>query len=150
MKKIIDLTKIESLLNSAISATEIEKETNIEQDIILNYRNNTSELENMTIANAFKLQNFYDKHNVEPTISCDSTELIEELKIDIEGFGDFECWAWFKKIEGAKIYTNYDFKEAESPLTKYEINQAKENGEQFEILKAKHLLELLERQNKIL
>ncbi|MFT8556537.1 hypothetical protein [Liquorilactobacillus hordei] len=83
-------------------------------------------------------------------ISYDSDELIEELKIDIGGFGDFECWTWFKKIDGVKIYTNYDFKEHESPLSTYEINQAKENGEQFEILKSKHLLELLEKQNEIL
>lgn len=83
-------------------------------------------------------------------ISYDSDEMIAELKEDIASFGDFECWAWIKKINGVKIYTNYDFKESVSPLSTYEINQAKENGEQFEILKAKHLLELLEKQNEIL
>ena len=150
MKKIVDLGKIEELLNSDISAYAISKDTNLTRAVINRYRTGETKLENMTIKVALKLQEFYDENYIKPIISYDSTELIEELKIDIEGFGDFECWAWFKKIEGAKIYTNYDFKEVESPLTKYEINQAKENGEQFEILKAKHLLELLEKQNEIL
>ncbi|MFT8630683.1 hypothetical protein [Liquorilactobacillus hordei] len=150
MKKIVDLSKIEELLNSNVSAYAISKDTNLTRAVINRYRTGKTKLENMTIKVALKLQEFYDEHYIKPTISYDSDEMIAELKEDIASFGDFECWAWIKKIDGVKIYTNYDFKESVSPLSTYEINQAKENGEQFEILKAKHLLELLEKQNEIL
>ena len=150
MKKIVDLSKIEELLNSNVSAYAISKDTNLTRAVINRYRTGETKLENMTIRVALKLQEFYDENYIKQTISYDSGEMITELKEDIASFGDFECWTWFKKIDGVKIYTNYDFKEHESPLSTYEINQAKENGEQFEILKAKHLLELLEKQNEIM
>lgn len=133
-----------------VSAYAISKDTNLTRAVINRYRTGETKLENMTIRVALKLQEFYDKNYIKQTISYDSGEMITELKEDIASFGDFECWAWIKKIDGVKIYTNYDFKEHESPLSTYEINQTKENGEQFEILKAKHLLKLVEKQNKIL
>ncbi|MDN2452510.1 hypothetical protein [Lactobacillus sp. UCMA15818] len=157
MENIIDLSKIKKLLDSDISAYAISEETGLTRAMINRYRKNESKLENMTIKVALKLQKCYDeKFNMGligdsgQNISYDSEELIAELKEDITDFGDFECWAWIKKIDGVKIYTNYDFKDGATQLTKDEVKTAHENGEQFEILKAKHLLELLEKQNEIL
>lgn len=149
MKKIVDLGKIEELLNSNVSAYAISKDTNLTRAVINRYRTGETKIENMTIRVALKLQEFYDKNYIKQTISYDSGEMITELKEDIASFGDFECWAWIKKIDGVKIYTNYDFKDGATQLTKDEVKTAHENGEQFEILKAKHLLELLEKQNEI-
>ncbi|WP_056990829.1 hypothetical protein [Liquorilactobacillus mali] len=149
MKKIVDLGKIEDLLNSDVSAYSISKNTNLTRAVINRYRTGETKLENMTIRVALKLQEFYDENYIKQTISYDSGEMITELKEDIASFGDFECWAWIKKIDGVKIYTNYDFKDNATQLTKDEVNTAHENGEQFEVLKAKHLLKLLEKQNEI-
>lgn len=46
--------------------------------------------------------------------------------------------------------TNYDFKTEEFKLTPKEIRKAKENGEEFEIMRATKLLPILEKQNEIL
>ena len=83
-------------------------------------------------------------------ISYDSDDMIAELKKDIAEFKDFNCWIWVKDFDGAKIVTNYDFKTEEFKLTPKEIRKAKENGEEFEIMRATMLLPILEKQNEIL
>lgn len=146
MKK-IDLRKIEALLNSAISAYAISEKTGLTRAVINRYRNGEASLENMTIKTAYILQTFYNENFVNDK-DFTLRDLIEELKLDIAEFGNFECWAWFKRIEGVKYYTNYDFKDADAKLSQEEIDRAKKQGEQFEILKAKHLLGLLEIENE--
>lgn len=149
MKKIIDLNKIEKLLKSSISAYAISEETKLTRAMANRYRTGDTSFENMTVKTALRLQNFYDDFYAKQKISYDSGKLIAELEKDIEEFGpNFECWVWFKNIDGVKVYTDYDFKGA--PLDDEEIQIAKENGEEFEILKAVHLLKKLEQQNEIL
>ncbi|TLQ09250.1 hypothetical protein FEZ48_02075 [Marinilactibacillus psychrotolerans] len=43
--------------------------------------------------------------------SYDSEELIRELKSDIEEFGNFRARAYYKRENGAKLYTDYQFEE---------------------------------------
>lgn len=44
-------------------------------------------------------------------ISYDSEDLIRELKADIEEFGNFKAKAYYKRENGAKLYTDYQFEE---------------------------------------
>ncbi|WP_212745573.1 hypothetical protein, partial [Marinilactibacillus psychrotolerans] len=44
-------------------------------------------------------------------ISYDSGDLIRELKADIEEFGNFKAKAYYKRENGAKLYTDYQFEE---------------------------------------
>lgn len=149
MKKIIDLNKIEKLLKGSTSAYAISEKTGLTRAMVNRYRTGDTSFENMTVKTALRLQKFYDDFYSKQKISYDSSELIVELEKDIEEFGpNFECWVWFKTIDGAKVYTDYDFKG--EPLDDKEIQIAKENGEEFEILKSGHLLKKLEQQNEIL
>lgn len=78
--------------------------------------------------------------------SYDSEDLIKELKIDIAEFGkDKEFYAWYKIIEGVKLYTNYDFISDEKPLPEKELAP----GEEVEIINGFNLLTKLEKQNKL-
>ncbi|API89070.1 hypothetical protein BKP56_07300 [Marinilactibacillus sp. 15R] len=43
--------------------------------------------------------------------SYDSGDLIRELKADIEEFGNFKVKAYYKRENGAKLYTDYQFQE---------------------------------------
>jgi len=77
--------------------------------------------------------------------SFDSEELIEEIKQDIEEFGeDEQCYLFYQIIDNNIIFDNYDFIVDEMPLTKEEL---KEN---YIITSLKNALEFLERQNEIL
>ena len=78
--------------------------------------------------------------------SYDCENLIEELENDIREFGDIEMYAFFEKIEGFTILTNYDFIVEETPLESEEL----EEDVIIQILKASKILEILEKQNKIL
>ena len=60
MEKKIDLSKIEKLLSSDISAYAIAKETGLTRAVVNRYRTGDTALENMTIKTALKLQKFYD------------------------------------------------------------------------------------------
>ncbi|KRL39901.1 hypothetical protein [Liquorilactobacillus nagelii] len=60
MEKKIDLSKIEKLLSSDISAYAIAEETGLTRAMINRYRTGDTKLENMTIKTALKLQKFYD------------------------------------------------------------------------------------------
>lgn len=42
-------------------------------------------------------------------ISFDSNDLINELKLDLEEFGDIKMAAFYEFHNGAKIYTDYQF-----------------------------------------
>lgn len=76
--------------------------------------------------------------------SYDSEDLIKELKMDIVEFGkDKEFYAWYKIIEGVKIYTNYDFILDKKPLSAQEIKP----DEKVEIISGFELLAKLEKQN---
>jgi len=77
--------------------------------------------------------------------SFDSGELIEEIKQDIEEFGeDEQCYLFYQIIDNNIIFDNYDFIVEDIPLTKEEL---KEN---YIITSLKNALEFLERQNEIL
>lgn len=78
-------------------------------------------------------------------ISYDCEELIEELKNDIEEFGDIEMYAFIEKINGRAVLTNYDFIEKEMPLKSEEL----EDDTVVQIMKASEILKILEEQNRI-
>lgn len=42
-------------------------------------------------------------------INYDCEELIDELKKDIEEFGDIDMYAFFEEVDGIVFLTNYDF-----------------------------------------
>lgn len=79
-------------------------------------------------------------------VSYDCEELIEELKEDIEEFGeDEEMYAFFEVICGHTFLTNYDFITEEEQLRPEEVSEAT-----VQIMKAKDILKILEEQNKII
>ena len=79
-------------------------------------------------------------------LSYECSELIEELKEDIEEFGDIDMYAFFEEIDGYTFLTNYDFISEEKPLT---VEEFKEDTV-VQIMKASKILEILEDQNKII
>lgn len=90
-----------------------------------------------------KLLNFFENDS---NVSYDSDDLIEEIKADIEEFGeDEECYIFYKETKYGLFFTNYDFDVEEDPIKKDEL------------LPDEHLLKttlgdalkLFERQNKI-
>lgn len=78
----------------------------------------------------------------------DSTELIEEIKTDIEEFGsDTQCLYWFEELKpGLKFITNYDFCKFEDLTEEELIAASKRNAEFFEGTLAEVLI-LLEAQS---
>lgn len=80
-------------------------------------------------------------------VSFDCSELIEELKADIEEFGGDKVVAvWCKDNSGVTLYTNYDFIEEEQPITEDELK----DGEYIQKMTMSALLILLEKQDEIL
>lgn len=80
-------------------------------------------------------------------ISYESSELIEELKNDIEEFGGHTVVAvWCKEEYGCELYTNYDFIESENPISEEELS----DGEYLKKMTMSALLILLEKQNEII
>lgn len=77
-------------------------------------------------------------------INYDYEELIDELKKDIEEFGDIEMYAFFNKIEGYIFLTSYDFIIEDAPLIPDEIDESI-----IQIMKASEILKILEKQNEI-
>ena len=80
-------------------------------------------------------------------LSYDCEELIEELKADIEEFGDIDLYAFFEKVQNYTFITNYDFIEAEKPLNS---NDFSGKDVIIQIMKASEILKKLEEQNEIL
>ena len=81
------------------------------------------------------------------SISFECSELIDELKQDIEEFGGDKVVAvWCKESEGVILYTNYDFIEEDEPLRESELK----DGEFLKQMTMSALLLVLEKQNSIL
>ena len=79
-------------------------------------------------------------------ISYECTQLINELKEDIEEFGNINMYAFFEKIKGHMFLTNYDFINEEIPLNVKELK----DGTIIKIMKATEILDVLEKQNSII
>lgn len=79
-------------------------------------------------------------------ISYECSELIEELERDIAEFGDIDMYAFFEKIKGYTFLTNYDFINEEKPL---EVKELKDDTI-VKKMKAKEILDILEKQNSII
>lgn len=79
-------------------------------------------------------------------ISYECSELIEELKEDIKKFGDINMYAFFEKVNGHMFLTNYDFIEEEMSLNVKELK----DDTIIKIMKAKEILDVLEKQNSII
>ena len=94
-----------------------------------------------------KIENYFNNaENNLINVSYDSSDLIEELKADIEEFGeDHECILIYKVVNDNIVFTNYDFIcEEES------FNPDKELLENEYYLETtfKYALEVFENQNK--
>lgn len=78
-------------------------------------------------------------------ISYECEDLIQELKEDIEEFGEKEMFvAWIENINDTDIITNYDF------LAKDLKQDELESNERFILIEAGLLLKRLIEQNEIL
>ena len=93
-----------------------------------------------------KILNFFERGE-SPKISYDSEELIEELKQDIEEFGeDCPCYVFYEIINGTLKFTNYDFDTEEKPITDDELYR----DEELLSTTLGDALKLFERQNSII
>lgn len=94
-----------------------------------------------------KIENYFENSNDDLiNISYNSNDLIEELKTDIEEFGEeHECILIYKVVNDNIIFTNYDFICEEEPF-----NPDKELLENEYYLETtfKYALEVFENQNK--
>lgn len=83
-------------------------------------------------------------------ISFDSTELITELKRDIEECGTSKVFAvWLRKFpqfENKEFIVNYDFIVEDEAISKEEIGE----NERIVFMEAGVLLEMLEEQNRLI
>lgn len=80
------------------------------------------------------------------SISFECSELIEELKKDIQEFGGNKIVAvWCKECEEVILYTNYDFIDEDQPIKSLEIKE----GEFIKQMTMSALLLVLEKQNSI-
>ena len=79
--------------------------------------------------------------------SHDSSDLIEELKLDIEEFGGDKVVAvWCQEINDTVVYTNYDFIDPDMPIQDSELNP----DEYIRKMTMTALLILLEEQNRLI
>ena len=92
----------------------------------------------------------FDRNGIKISYEC--SELIEELKADIEEFGeDTLIYVWVREDkDGIAIFTNYDFIDDEMPLTAKEIKDMKDREEHIEVMTAGILLPILEQQNEVI
>lgn len=80
-------------------------------------------------------------------ISFECSELIEELKEDIQEFGGDRLVAvWCRKEHGVEVYVNYDFYDEEKPIQEAELQEE----EYIKTMTTTALLILLEKQDAIL
>lgn len=93
-----------------------------------------------------KIEDYFYNGN-ETKISYDSEELIEELKEDIEEFGEnHPCILVYKTIGNNIFFTNYDFIVEEEPFNpKKELKR----DEKYIETTFKYALEVFEEQDKI-
>lgn len=73
-------------------------------------------------------------------ISYECSELIEELELDIEKFGNIDMYAFFDRIGGNIYLTDYDFIDNEPKNVKTSTVQ---------IMKASEILKILKKQNEL-
>ena len=79
-------------------------------------------------------------------VSYDSTALINEIRADIEEFGeDKRCMIWTIIVEDTELITNYDFSCDDNPI---KIDEIKE-GETLKPSTLGETLKQLEKQNKL-
>lgn len=94
-----------------------------------------------------KIENYFNTDE-ELIIEYDSDDLIEELKSDIEEFGEeHECILIYRVVNNTIIFTNYDFICEEEP---FNPNKELQENEYFIETTFKYALEVFEKQNKIL
>lgn len=79
-------------------------------------------------------------------VSYECSELIEELKSDIEEFGEIDMYAFFEKNRRYTFLTNYDFIEKEIPLN---LKELKDNTI-VKIMKSTEILDILKKQNSLI
>lgn len=95
-----------------------------------------------------KLENFFKNSENDECTSYDSSNLIEELQMDILEFGeDHNCILIYKIIDDHILFTNYDFIVEES---KFNPEIELESDEKYIITTFKYALEVFESQNKLL
>lgn len=77
----INTENIKKLIASDVSAYQIEKETGVSRMTITNYRNNKSNLMNMSLENGRKLSNYWEEINMTYKISAtEFKQAAEEYK----------------------------------------------------------------------
>lgn len=80
-------------------------------------------------------------------ISYDCSDLINELKMDLEEFGaDFRINVWCIDKDGGIIYTNYDFIDKKDPIKSSELKSV----EYIRQMTIRELLDRLEKQNSLI
>lgn len=70
----------------------------------------------------------------------------EELKEDIEEFGNIDMYAFFDTIDGVKVLTDYTLIVEDMPLKANEFDDTTE----VQVMKAKDILTILEEENRVL
>lgn len=95
-----------------------------------------------------KIENYFENSDDKlPNISYDSNDLIEELKSDIEEFGEeHECILIYKVVNDNIVFTNYDFICEEEP---FNPNKELLENEYYLETTFKYALEVFKNQNKI-
>ena len=95
-----------------------------------------------------RIENFFSNYfGPGPRLSYNSDDLIEELKKDIEEFGEnYECILVYKVIDDHIFFTNYDFITKEKP---FNSNEELEKDESYIKTTFKYALEVFEKQNEI-
>lgn len=93
-----------------------------------------------------KIENYFNNNDDNLIkLSYDSEDLIEEIKQDIEEFGeDKKCILVYKVVDDYIFFTNYDFITEEMPFTEDELIQ----GEKYIETTLKYALEVFESQSK--
>ena len=81
-------------------------------------------------------------------ISYECSGLIEELKVDIEMFGNIDMWAFIKKALDVFVIVDYAFVDEEERITLTDTEI--EEGIQVVKMKANEILTMLEEQNSII
>ena len=94
-----------------------------------------------------KIETFF-KNPTEPKLFYESEDLIEELRQDIEEFGeDKQCILVYKIIDDHIFFTNYDFIVEEQP---FDSKKELQESEKYIVTTLKYALDVFESQNKII
>jgi hypothetical protein len=77
-------------------------------------------------------------------VSYECSDLISELEADIKEFGNFKAYAYYKRKEGVKVYTDYDFHEDSVE------GEPDHKDDNYDVVDAKYLLKYFKKQNSVL